>query len=181
MHLTENFIKPKMTGSKFPIGSMASLFSLLVRKGFKMTKKKDKKEPKMHKSSMHVHMHRASARARVLPQKMLINSRDQYLHSLKFSWRSDFIWLRCWGVLNGNTLRDTLTNIIRQMLLKFNIDYIEVENILNCLICYFLFPKSQLYFASHVEGIIIIIIFWNVNYTENIVTHLKPKIWRIHK
>ena len=43
---------------------------------------------------------------------------DQYLHSLMFSWRSDFIWLRYWDVLPFKTFRH-----IRQTLLKTNIDY----------------------------------------------------------
>ena len=44
------------------------------------------------------------------PQTLLINPGDHYLHLQKISWRSDFIWLRYWGVLPGNTFGNTQTD-----------------------------------------------------------------------
>ena len=46
---------------------------------------------------------------------------DGYLHLMNILWRSDFIWLRYWGVTPGSTFGDRHTDIT-QTLLKFNID-----------------------------------------------------------
>ena len=54
-------------------------------------------------SCVHIYRRCAHARAWEHAGTFLINSGDQYSHLLKFSWRSDFIWLRYWGVIPGNT------------------------------------------------------------------------------
>ena len=81
---------------------------------------------------MHVSTCSACTRARARTQTLLINSGDQSLGTLKISWRSDFIWLRNWGVLPGNTFGNKQTNRQtdnKQTLLKFNI---EGQNYKSC-------------------------------------------------
>ena len=61
-------------------------------------------------SCVHIYTHWSHMCARVHSQTFLINSGDHELYLLKFSWRSDIIWMRYWGVLPGNTFSDGQTD-----------------------------------------------------------------------